>query len=209
MHFTGGNPQWDARDSTFYEADQHARELVEALAASGQLDRTIIVVSSDHASGWKSTERVPLMMRFPNRAHAGRVSANVQLADVAPTILADLGVQTPEWMDGLSLLDQENHHRHRHIYGVSDIGERDGISGLRNLRDSGPPNYGATAAMLIAGHRWYELRLRDGALASGEIDGHTRTDAPVVSNEEARNLIRRQLESAGFKVSSGSEPEAH
>ena len=206
-HFTG-NPSADARDDTFYEADQHARELVEALAAGGQLERTIIVVSSDHASGWKSTERVPLMIRFPNRAHAGRVPANVQLADVAPTILGYLGVQTPEWMDGLSLLDRENHHRHRHIYGVSDIGARDGIPGLRNLRDSGPPNYGATAAMLIAGHRWYELRLGSGEVASGEVDGHTRSDAPVVTNEEARNLILRQITRAGFQVSSTAPARA-
>jgi arylsulfatase A-like enzyme len=78
------------------------------------------VINSDHASQWKITERVPLMIRFPKSAVKGRVAANVQLADVAPTMLSYLGVRIPTWMDGQSLLPATAPSPSRRIFGVSD-----------------------------------------------------------------------------------------
>ena len=73
MHFSGGTSSTiDARDSQVRETDDNIRRLFDALESTGRLERTIVVINSDHASEWKITERVPLMIRFPNRALTGR-----------------------------------------------------------------------------------------------------------------------------------------
>ncbi|MCC7415498.1 MAG: sulfatase-like hydrolase/transferase [Acidobacteria bacterium] len=199
--FTGGpSNAVDARDSTFLEADMHMQQLFEALRTSGRLERTVVVISSDHASMWKAHERVPLMIRFPRAEVKGRVIANVQLADVAPTMLDYLGVQVPAWMDGISLLAPERWTEERNIFGVADVGRREGTPGLRLLLDSGAPNYGVSSAMLIAGHRWYLMNMGDGSVKSGDVAGHTRPVQRPMADEEAGRLIRTRIEAAGFEV---------
>jgi arylsulfatase A-like enzyme len=205
IHFAGdGREQaWVVRDSQVLETDRHIRRLFEALAAHGRLDRTIVVINSDHGAMWKATERVPLMMRFPGGTPRGRVPANVQLADVAPTMLAYLGMPIPAWMDGVSLLRPDRIPASRPIFGLSDVERREGASGARLLVESGPPNYGAAAAMVVLGRRWFELRLKDGALNSGPVAGHTGAPGLAVSDEAARRLLSDYLAEAGFRVGPG------
>jgi hypothetical protein len=201
MRFSGGRTkEIDARDSQIVETDANVERLIEALQDSGRLDNTVVVISSDHTSQWKATERVPLMMRFPNAVPKGRVSTNVQLADVAPTMLAYLGVGIPAWMDGLPLGEPAKIPTGRQLFGVSDIGRREGMPGLRLLLESGPPNYGARSAMMISGSRWYELSLADGALTSGEVPGHRGGTGPILPDRDARVLIERRLNASGFRV---------
>jgi arylsulfatase A-like enzyme len=207
MHFSG-NQTKAARDSQLLETDGHIRTLFEALRTSGRLDRTIVVISSDHTSQWRTTERVPLMMRFPGARLKGRVSANVQLADVAPTMLGYLGLEIPPWMDGMSLVDPSKLPAERPIFGVSDIGRREGVPGFRLLLESGPPNYGASAAMMIAGSHWFELNLRDGQLTSGPVPGHTRAAPSRMPDADARGLIEGRLAASGFRVSQPQQTES-
>jgi hypothetical protein len=197
--FSGGsNPNMDARDSEIRETDANVQRLFQMLAASGRLERTIVVISSDHTSGWMTTGRVPLIIRFPAARQRGVVTANVQAADVAPTMLDYLGVKIPSWMDGVSLLDSKAREG-RHIFAVSDITEREGDLRNRNLLDPGPPNYGTAAVSMIAGSRWFELSLLDGTLKSGAVEEHTRPQ-PSVPQDEARRLIEEQIRRAGFRV---------
>ncbi len=198
-HFAGGEPGVDARDSQIRESDGNVRRLFEALERSGRLDRTIVVISSDHGSQWKSTVRVPLIMRFPGGSPRGQVSQNVQLADVAPTVLRYLGSTVPAWMDGVSLLDPSG-IPDRRIFGVSEILRREGPAGLRLLLDSGPPNYGAAAAMVVDGDRWFDLRLATGILTSGRVPGHTRPGSSMLGESSARAAIMEVLGKAGFKA---------
>jgi hypothetical protein len=199
-HFSGGpSNAVDARDSAFLEADQHIEQLFDALAGTGRLDRTVVVISSDHASRWLVTERVPLMIRFPHATPKGRVAANVQLADVAPTMLAYLGVEAPAWMDGASLLDPGG-LTERPIFGIADLEQRAGVAGLRLLLESGPPNYGVSAAMMVAGRHWFQINLRDGSMKSGEVAGHTGPDHPPISLDAARTLLTGALAEGGFRV---------
>jgi hypothetical protein len=203
QHFSGGDPQVDARDSQILESDRHMRRLFEALERSGRLDRTIVVISSDHGSQWKSTVRIPLIMRFPNKTPRGQVQPNVQIADIAPTMLAYLGSSVPQWMDGVSLLDPAQVPRDRRIFGVSEILRREGPAGLRLLLDSGPPNYGAAGAMMVEGDQWFDLRLATGALTSGRVPGHTRPGSSTLGEHAARAAIAAVLGQAGFRTAGG------
>jgi arylsulfatase A-like enzyme len=201
MHFSDGvDARTDRRDSTVREADDHIRQLFEALKGTGRLEHTIVVISSDHGSEWNAAARIPLMMRFPGAIIRGRVGSNVQLTDVAPTMLAFLGVRAPEWIDGTSVLDPEHHPPARPVFSVSDIDRRSGQQNLRVLLKSGPPNYGAAAAMVILGSQWFDLNLHNGLIRSGEVAGHTRPGGLRVSEKAARKLLTDQLEDAGFRV---------
>jgi arylsulfatase A-like enzyme len=194
-----------AHDSQLRETDAQLETLVGALEADGRLDRTIVVIYSDHTARWTAKGRVPLIIRLPGGMPRGRVAANVQLADVAPTILDALEVETPGWMDGASLLDHHALPPDRPILGVSDIAPRQSVAPhLNALRNAEPPNYGAMTVTLIQGSEWFELNLLDGELTSGPVPGHTNPAAASVSPETARELLMARLESAGFKV--GPQP---
>lgn len=96
--------QGDHYDDAIREFDRKVEATYTALNEAGDLDDTIIVVTSDHGQQYDATKRVPLLIRLPERQGAGRYDVNVQRLDVAPTILEALGVSKPDWMEGESLL---------------------------------------------------------------------------------------------------------
>jgi arylsulfatase A-like enzyme len=201
FHFTDGeSAAIDARDSQVRETDDNVRRLFEALVATGKLERTIVVISSDHASEWKTTKPVPLMIRFPNRHIRGHISPNVQIADVAPTMLDYLGAEVPSWMDGQSLLDPETISASRLIFGVSDVQATTGPSGRHFLRDGASRNFGASALMMIAGTHVFELNLPTGQLTSRPVDDDLASTPPPMSETEARRLMLDRARTAGFEV---------
>lgn len=92
--------------------DRHLVRMLEMLEARGELDRTLVIVTSDHGMPFprcKSTlydsgTRVPLAIRLPGVIAPGRtVDDFVSLTDVAPTILEFSGRQIPSEMTGRSL----------------------------------------------------------------------------------------------------------
>lgn len=92
--------------------DRDIGALVEALERAGELERTVIIVTSDNGMpfpGAKATlydggTRVPLVIRWPGVARAGHVSSDlVTLTDLAPTILEAAGLDVPADMTGRSL----------------------------------------------------------------------------------------------------------
>jgi arylsulfatase A-like enzyme/Flp pilus assembly protein TadD len=95
--------------------DSALGRMLESLQAAGQLDRTIILVASDHGEGlgdhgerthglfaYDSTMRVPVVMWCRDRIRAGVFVEPAGLIDFAPTVLDLLGVS---WTagDGKSL----------------------------------------------------------------------------------------------------------
>lgn len=95
--------------------DRQFGELVGSLRDEGRYERTLFAVTADHGEGlgehdWQAHRllyeeqvHVPLILRLPAGPRGVRVPALVRTIDVAPTILAALGLALPG-MDGLSLL---------------------------------------------------------------------------------------------------------
>ncbi|MEL7155995.1 MAG: sulfatase [Actinomycetota bacterium] len=96
--------------------DDLVEEIVAALEQAGELDRTLIVFTSDNGlllgahrqtakeCPYEECIRTPLLIHHPEATVVGESSALVSPADYAPTILDWLGV-APGWtMDGVSLL---------------------------------------------------------------------------------------------------------
>jgi arylsulfatase A-like enzyme/Flp pilus assembly protein TadD len=98
-------------------ADQALGTLLGQLEAMGELDRTLIVMTSDHGEGrdehqeathaflaYETTLHVPLIMQVPGKAAGIRVGQNVGTVDIVPTVLDLLGFPIPQAVQGRSLV---------------------------------------------------------------------------------------------------------
>lgn len=98
--------------------DEQIGRLLAALDELHLADNTIVVLTADHGEGlgehgedthaefvYDTTLLVPLIVRAPGLAPAGRrITAQVRLIDIAPTILDALGLPADPPMDGASLV---------------------------------------------------------------------------------------------------------
>lgn len=101
----------------YFEIERFDRELGEILSyleEQGQLENTIVIVTSDNGMPFPRAKadlydygaRVPLAVRWPESVPGGRVVTDfASLVDIAPTILEAAGIEIPEDMTGRSLLD--------------------------------------------------------------------------------------------------------
>ena len=95
--------------------DRMVERAMASLEKTGQLDNTIIVVTSDHgmpfprakASLYDDGSRVPLAIRWPGgiRNPGRTVDGLVNLSDLAPTFLEAVGLKVPGMMTARSLKD--------------------------------------------------------------------------------------------------------
>jgi arylsulfatase A-like enzyme len=109
--------------ATYYgmmtEVDAQLGRLLDGLAERGELDRTLVVLTSDHGDQmgdhgmvdklgyWDESYHVPLIVRDPDAPEAVRGSAVdrfTEHVDVLPTILDWLGTDAPLQCDGRSVL---------------------------------------------------------------------------------------------------------
>ncbi|RMF43975.1 MAG: DUF229 domain-containing protein [Planctomycetota bacterium] len=98
--------------------DDNIGELLDCLLATGRLDNTIVIMTSDHGdlcyehdrlnkgNPYEGSARVPLLVRFPERLPASCVYTEpVGTIDITPTIMGLLG-ESPEAEDlGRNLAD--------------------------------------------------------------------------------------------------------
>lgn len=95
--------------------DDNIARLIEHLEATGELDNTLIVYTSDQGfmlgehdyidKRWMYEEslRMPFLVRYPKTIPAGKkLDAIINNVDFAPTLLAFAGVAKPEFMQGRS-----------------------------------------------------------------------------------------------------------
>jgi N-acetylglucosamine-6-sulfatase len=97
--------------------DESLGRIVAELEAAGSLDRSLVVVMSDHGYfygehdlneerrlAYEESARIPLILRYPAAAAEGATPAEmVQTIDLAPTVLELAGVPDPTVRDGRSL----------------------------------------------------------------------------------------------------------
>ncbi|HIK91134.1 MAG TPA: heparan N-sulfatase [Planctomycetes bacterium] len=93
--------------------DRHLARIIEMLEERGELNNTIIVVTSDHGMPFPRAKtnlydygvRVPLAIRWPAKVAGKRVVNDfVNLTDLAPTFLEAAGLDIPAAMTGRSLM---------------------------------------------------------------------------------------------------------
>jgi len=100
-------------------ADEHFGKVLDFLKQRSLYEDTLIIFTADHGeeffehghgghgrSLFEESVRVPLLVKFPKNAEAGRrVSARVSLVDVLPTLLAYLELDRTAVLDGVDLVE--------------------------------------------------------------------------------------------------------
>jgi arylsulfatase A-like enzyme len=93
--------------------DRESGEIIAELEARGELDNTIVVMTSDNgmpfprakANLYDAGTHMPLAIRWPSRVPGGRVIDDfVSHVDLAPTFLEATGTPAPKGLTGRSLL---------------------------------------------------------------------------------------------------------
>lgn len=98
------------------QADRMIGRLIETLEATGTLDDTVVIVTSDHGESlgehglwehnwmYEDNLRVPLLMRYPAGLPRGvRVEGLVDTIDLLPTVFELAGLEPPEHADDAEL----------------------------------------------------------------------------------------------------------
>ena len=110
--------------ATISQIDHHVGRMIDTLKKKNLYDNTMIVFTSDHGEFlgfhhmllkgnymYDPLARVPLIVKYPNSAGAGEVSASlVNTVDVAPTILGAVGLESDNEMSGLDLRSHPGGH---------------------------------------------------------------------------------------------------
>lgn len=119
-----GGPLYGLRDygrfvraylGTLLSVDESVGRIHEALRASGQLDRTVVVYTSDNGfvlgehgrvdkrTAYEASLRVPLLVRYPPLARPGTVISNMVLSlDLAPSLIDLCGAKPLRGIQGRS-----------------------------------------------------------------------------------------------------------
>lgn len=94
--------------------DSHLGKMLQQLEAAGELDNTLVVVTSDHGEPFPRAKgqiydrgfRLPLAVRWGKQVKPGRVVDDfVNVRDFMPTFLEACGVTVPDTVTGRSFLD--------------------------------------------------------------------------------------------------------
>jgi arylsulfatase A-like enzyme len=195
----------DFYDDAVLDFDAYVGELVAELSQSDLLEKTVLVIDSDHADQWRVDDRIPLLFRFPQGDYAGRIPSNTQNLDIAPTLLDYLGLEIPAWMSGQSLLTSQPSST-RPIISAGVVGVDCNRPGWWCVIDPvlvAPPFYQFGYFQVVVCQKMFTLVLASNHLSVSDVTGHT---APcevgsLPTSAQVREVIREHLEQNGFDVS--------
>ncbi len=195
----GANSQLFYYDALL-EFDQAVQEIYSFLDETNLLENSILVVTSDHSQKWTNS-RIPLLVRFPRGEHNGVVNQNVQTIDIAPTLLDYLGIATPGWMAGQSLLSPD--YETLPIYTAKiPRSSKDPVTGKVIYPESRPPFYQFGRMSVIVCDQWFELDLQEITLKEGHVKEYPSACAVSIGKREALNLLIDHLERYDFDTTS-------
>jgi len=195
-----------SRLNSLRDADALVAKLYGVLEANEILDDTILILYSDHSYRWDSVVSVPLVVRFPGRAHAGRSTNNVQLSMVPAMLLDQLGLERPAWMrDGPTFDEASDELRvpSEPLFGLRTFVYRRykiGTGGLSMMTNPGPPNYGIAELFMIQCSRRYTALLRDRRIQIGEIEDHGAPCPPesFPDQQQVQTLFQEVMDRHGL-----------
>jgi len=97
--------------------DHQIGRVLDALDSSGLAETTVVILVSDHGYSlgekkhwhkfalWETVNRIPLVIRHPEKSFAEQVFSPVSTLDLFPTVLDIAGIGSPRFPDGRPYLD--------------------------------------------------------------------------------------------------------
>jgi len=124
-----------AYDAEIFFFDHYLGELLDRLKSAGLYDDMVIAVVADHgypfnehgvdSHGFKlhnEDTHVPLLLKLPGRS--GEIDLTVSTIDVFPTLVRFVGLEAPEGIQGVSLLDELDKRRARGAFSENTVRTR-------------------------------------------------------------------------------------
>ncbi len=178
--------------------DGNLEKIYNHLEETGKLENTIIVIYTDHGFMYTVTNRIPIIVRFPEQAHAGRRTNNLQVIDIPATLLDYLGLPQPEWMSGASFLEGEAPAQ-REIISI--------VAG--SPKKINPPFFQIKTVVFTVCQKHYSFNVQENKFTSKSVTGHTAPCDPVSlpTEEDIRAKIIAYLEAHGYDVSGLEEAD--
>jgi hypothetical protein len=187
-------------DDSILEFDQGVGQIVDFLKSKDIYENTIIIISSDHGQQHTSTSRIPLLIHFPYGEFSGIRKVNIQQVDIAPTLLAYLGIKKPSWMAGDSFLSGEL--RNRPIYSAR-VGNVEINTDSNIIAESvKPPFYQFYSISVVYCNSWFELQLVSLKYQVGQVEGYPQPcPQNMILNDQFTTWIIGHLKENGFDPS--------
>jgi len=187
--------EWDKAqyEDAILSFDGNVEKIYKHLEEHGQLDNTILVIYTDHGFKYTVWNRIPIMIHFPNAAHAGIREHNIQIIDVPATLLDYLEIPQPEWMTGASFLNDEP-LIDRQIISIT-AGSPTKIK---------PPFYQIKIVQVLVCQKWYLLNVKENKWDTGTVTGYKSKCSQnlLPPDDEIRQKILEYLEKYGYDISS-------
>jgi hypothetical protein len=189
--------------------DSHIGRLLAELEKSGELDNTLLIIVSDHPMLYDVRLRIPLLMHFPNDEFSDTISTNVQNLDISPTILDYLGIDQPEWMQGQSLLQEDNPDNEL-IFSTGTVltirnEQKKTVVDSANVK---PPFYQFSFVNIVNCHKWYRLDFTSLTWDSGDVPEHTApcSDEQLLTQDQIHEALLEHFSANGFDISTIPKP---
>jgi len=157
-------------DDSILDFDRAMEIFYLELENRGLLDKSIIIITSDHGQRFTTDKRLPFIIRFPNSDFQKKIESNVQNLDIAPTILDYLDISKPEWMVGDSLLKEISNNRPIFAVGVGNVERDEKGNIIPELME--PPFYQFGFVSVIYCDSYFRLELSDFSFHENKILGY-------------------------------------
>lgn len=201
----------DLYDDAIVDVDSALEQLFQGLKASGELESTLIIITSDHGQKLSTANRLPMIIRLPSNISRVITTENTQHLDIAPTILDIIGQPQPSWMaPGRSMFAQDYPDNLVLSVGTKQAEDKTG-SGEWLLKDDyfTPPFYQFDRITIIDCDRYYRLNLENLTWSTGNVPSYVGTcsENDYSSKEEIRSTILNRLTMDGFEFDQSIIPD--
>lgn len=193
----------DLYDDAIVDVDSALQILFDGLNASGELDSTLIIISSDHGKKLSTVDRLPMIIHLPAGISRVLTIKTTQHVDIAPTILDILGQPQPSWMNAGRSIFAEDYPGGLVLSVGTDRAEDKSGTGQWTLREDyfKPPFYQFDYMTVIDCDRYYRLNLEKYAWSYGEVSSYVGacSEDDYLSKAEIRIIMVNKLIEDGFE----------
>jgi len=201
----------DLYDDAIVDADSALEVLFCGLEETGELESTLIIISSDHGEKLSTVERLPMIFYLPDSSNRVITTENTQHVDIAPTVLDLIGQPQPSWMTAGMSMFAEDFSGNLVLAAGTDRAEDKSGTGQWTLKEDyfTPPFYQFDYMTVIDCDRYYRLNLEELSWSNGVISSYVGTcsEKDYASKTEIRTYMLDRLINDGFEFDQDAIPE--
>lgn len=192
---------WDQNlyDDAIVDFDTGVANLYNSLEEINELYNTLLIITSDHGQGYTTDKRLPLLILPPDSRPEQILKKNTQNIDIPPTILEELNIPKPSWMQGGSIFETQKEQVPTMSTGTGRAKVVEGLWSI-DTQYSNPPFYQFDFVTLIDCNRFFRLSLESFVWSQSQVSGYSGTcnNEDYLTLTEIREALIDRLKKDGF-----------